>query len=89
MFQCPIPGLSHFYGEFIEKYITKGRKKFQCPIPGLSHFYQKGKNMGNEERTCFNALFRAYPISTMDRQKLIKEMGDKFQCPIPGLSHFY
>ncbi len=63
MFQCPSSGLSHFYSTmcFPRRLFTK---VFQCPSSGLSHFYCRQQKRKRSSPNSFNALLRAYPIST-------------------------
>ena len=62
---------------------------FQCPVSGLLHFYGNRSVLYRVKERCFNALCRAYSISTLD----LKDDGGKeylrFQCPVSGLLHFY
>ena len=47
----------------------------QCPISGLSHFYQKGEKNDHIYKYRVNALYRAYPISTVSFKKSAKING--------------
>ena len=61
-FQCPLSGLSHFYVKL--KKFKLMERMFQCPLSGLSHFYNMKKMMEMVKNYGFNALYRAYLIST-------------------------
>ena len=62
---------------------------FQCPASGLSHFFDRYNHYTKEDVFCFNALHRAYPISSKDNTVCKKLKHFRFQCPTSGLSHFF
>ena len=58
------------------------------PYIGLIPFLQPTPDPEPTPDPCVNALYRAYPISTL----IIEKDGKVLilcQCPISGLSHFY
>ncbi len=64
MFQCPLSGLFHFYFEADES-AKEVPEVFQCPLSGLFHFYETVRKSSIRWKKCFNALYRAYSISTL------------------------
>ena len=59
------------------------------PCVGLTPFLRgQTGDQGLSDAVCFNALCRAYSISTLTRQQVVRT-GVLFQCPVSGLLHFY
>ena len=60
--QCPMTGFFHFYT--MKKMYRIVSYECQCPMTGFFHFYEAARVNAAFTRTCVNALWRAFFIST-------------------------
>ena len=60
---------------------------FQCPLSGLSHFYRRRHSPSRWNPMSFNALYRAYLISTNNAKEVFEHIK-KVSMPFIGLISF-
>ena len=76
-FQCPTTGSSHFYPRLLS--LLMYMCNVSMPYHGLIPFLRMLLRGVSPTRSCFNALPRAHPISTMKRRNKL-EIGKGFNA---------